>query len=287
MSACHEILGLKNYTLDIWLFVAQSWLIGASLALFIGGPGILAAGKKGIALGASAALAFLLWISSVPNTSGGVIYTWRILTPAWVTLSIAAGAFGYLLLRTTNAWRKYLQAGAVLAFVICGGYAIVCCWAQPSEAGDIGRAVFSMRKDPLDSYSVFIEIAESLEKSKLPAVKLLTEDCNLAVALERYSRFQPVMEWSPEVAFLFDPKLTPAEAKQRLLDKNICFVAVSYSSVNNYYLLRYPFFKEGFQAWKPVLALPIECRLSFCRTNRKSVPIKHQTLEDELEKKPY
>jgi hypothetical protein len=256
ISVCHEFLGLHNHTLEIWGIVVKAWLIGAPLALFVGVPGIIAAGKNGIALGASAALAFLLWILSLPNTEGGVLYTWRILTPAWVTLSIAAGAFGYVLLRTTNPWRKYLQVGTALATVICGGYALVCCWAQPLEARDIGRAIFSMRKDPLDSYMAQLWIAKTLDESNLPPVGVLTEDCNLAVALQRCSRFRPVMIWNPEVLFIFNPAQEASAVRRQLIDKNIWLVAVTYRSLNNNYLSKFPFYAELFQNSKPIVDVP-------------------------------
>ena len=91
-----------------------------------------------------------------------------------------------------------------------------------------------------------------LEKSNLPSGRVLTDDCYLAVALRKNSRFQPVMAWSPEVAFVVDPELDPVTVRRRLRDRQILFVAPF--PENNRYFAKHPFFREDSRNWLPITA---------------------------------
>ena len=256
MTEYRKVLGVGNYTLTGWLLVAKALLMGAPLALLVGVPGIVAARKYGIALGISTLVAFLLWLAAVPKIAGGINHTWRVLTPACVAFSISAGAFGYVLLRTAKRQNALVHVSLVLAIVICGGYAALRCWAEPFELSEFRDAVVSTRKEPLDSLDFVLTLATKLEESNLPSVGVLMEDCNLAVALQYRTRFQPVMEWSPEVAFLFKPGIESIKAEQMLVEKNIRLIVLSWTSLNNGYLLRVPFFSEGIRDWSFSLAVP-------------------------------
>ncbi len=255
LSAYHQALKWSSYPAAAWVWVVKELLIGAPFALIVGLPGLLAAKRNGLALGISAATAFFLWFLSIPHTSGGLFFTWRVLTPAWVALSIAAGAFGYVLVDASNKRSRLLHAGATLAIVICGGYAVLCCWSQPFEPSEFSTAVVSTRSEPLDSYDLQVAIAKKLETSNLPSIGILTDDNSLAIALQRYSRFRPVMIYSPEVAFIFDPQMDAAEARRRLVENGIWLISISPRSLNNHYLFKFPFYRD-YQNWQVVLNAP-------------------------------
>lgn len=256
LAAYHKYLKWDSYPAAVWLEAGKELLIGAPLALVVGVPGLVAAGRNGIALGISVGASFFLWFLSIPHTSGGMVYTWRVLTPAWVALSIAAGAFGFVLVRATKRWKRLIQAGGALLVVICGVYAVLCCWSQPFTPSEIKNAVFNTRKDPLESYRVQLALAQKLEESNLPAVGVLTDDNSLAIALQRNTRFRPVLIYSPEVAFVFNPYFNADDAMRRLVEKGIRLVSISPHSFNNDYLFKFPFYRDGTKNWLLILNAP-------------------------------
>ncbi len=99
---------LQNLTATIWFKTVRHLLISAPLALLVGLPCILVAGRTRVALAIAVAAAFLLWLWSVPYTSGGIGATLRVLTPAWIALSVAAGALAPFLKRPPDGTAWYM-----------------------------------------------------------------------------------------------------------------------------------------------------------------------------------
>ncbi len=64
------------------------------------------------------------------------------------------------------------------------------------------------------------------------------------------------MAWSPEVAFVFEPIRDAQAVRQELIDKNICLLEVTYGSLNNVYLVQYPFFRDQFEHGESILTIP-------------------------------
>ena len=262
-STYHEFLGIAGYPITFWLQVAGRLMIGAPLALLLGLVGIFAAGRRTVGLAFSAILALGLWYASVANTAGGISFTWRFITPAWVAFSIVTGALGGLLVPTTDRWKLVLSKAAGAVFVVCGCYAMLSCWSEPSDPFAFFSAVASTRDDPLDLYKIQLWVAKKLEESNLPPTGILTEDCNFAVVLQRNTRFRPIMVWSPEAALVFDPNSEAIDVRQQLIDKGIWLVAVTYNSLNNIYLIRFPFFRDQFQYGTSILAIPDKISIDF------------------------
>jgi hypothetical protein len=221
-----DLFGLQTFTAGKWLHLAIEALWGAPLALVFGIPGIVLAKKQGVAFMLAALVATGIWIWSIPYTVGGADYSMRVLTPAWVALSVAAGAWGPVLDRLLALPSLFRRIALGLALVGCGGYAVLYCVTFPFGPKQLRTAVFSTREFPAAQLGNLLDTARILDKSKLPPEGVLTDDCYLAIALQRYSCFRPVMAWSPEVAYVLDKSLDPAEVRRRLREGGICYVSL-------------------------------------------------------------
>jgi hypothetical protein len=151
------LFGVQNLSPPDWLRVAALVVKGAPPAALVGVPGLVAAGKRGAALAASVLVVGLLWLGSVGYTSGDIGYSLRVLSPAWVVLSVASGALGPPLARAAGTFARVARPAAVLAVAACGGYAALSCWAHPAPVAEIRRSFLASRRGPLDQYPPLCE----------------------------------------------------------------------------------------------------------------------------------
>ena len=114
------------------------------------------------------------------------------------------------------------------------------------------KSALSIRNEPLDRYPYYVDVAGTIDRSGLPVSSVLVDNFYLAIALQRRSRFRPVMVWDPAVAFVFDSRIRPIEVRRRLLARDIRLVAVQIKASNNPYLNRYPFYREDAKNWLKV-----------------------------------
>jgi hypothetical protein len=203
-AAYREKVGLHTFTAEKWAHVALELLMGAPLALGIGLPGIVRSGRNGLALAVSVVLVGFLWVWSIPYTHGGVTLSMRVLAPALVALSIAAAACAPAISRLLTASRPYLRVAVWAALVACGGGAMLAAWSFPGSVWEIGTKAFFQWNYEKDSLGPNLPLTNMLEATDLPAVGVLTDNPYAAVALRRFTRFRPVLIWSPEVAFVFE-----------------------------------------------------------------------------------
>ena len=197
-------------------------------------------------------LSLALWFSAISYTSGGIGASLRVLTTFWVALAIAVGVFGQLWQPAVSPWKRYLRGAIVLLIALCGGYAAALAWAFPAGPSQIRQAIWLKREGPMAEDQAVL--AQGLEKLKLPATGVLTDNCYLAVALQRYTRFRPVMIWSPEVSFVFDAQLDPGEIRRRLVNQGIELVAVWSTSPNIKFMLQFPFYRDDLKNWEKLLS---------------------------------
>ncbi|HWB52663.1 MAG TPA: hypothetical protein VG722_00655, partial [Tepidisphaeraceae bacterium] len=164
-------------------------------------------------------LILAVWVESVGNTSGGGIYSTRVLGPAMVVLSIAA-AIGYLRLS------RWPIAQAIWI------YAILCIL---TIAG-----VYPFSSIPMPARQWIIAGRESqaphraqqagilLNKIGFPKNRrILSSNAYLYVALKD-DGYVVTPVWSPEVSFLFDPSVNSAQARRRL--ENLGIIAVDFDT---------------------------------------------------------
>ncbi|MBI2825759.1 MAG: glycosyltransferase family 39 protein [Planctomycetia bacterium] len=278
MATCHELFGLAHWSGTDWARNAGKLLAGAPLAIVLGLTGLALAGRQTVSVGLAALVAVLLWLWSVAYTSADVPYTMRVLAPAWVALSIAAGAVGPALERSSG-WRAFLFRGGVLvAIVLCGGYAAVYAWSHPFFGRHTRAANWHTTEDPLDWYPGHRAVARALEGTKIPPVGVLTDDCYLATALRRETRFTPVMIWNPQVAFIFDETLDPAEVRRRLCENGVRIVA-SGGGANALFLHKLPFYRDDSVHWQPLMEMPGTWTVFFLPVPAAAPPPTEPTLQ--------
>jgi hypothetical protein len=255
MAKYHDFFALSQRSLADWASCFGWQFIGAPLAIIVGVAAIFFGGKQAWAVSISALLGIFLWLWSVPFTAGGLDYSSRVLTSTWIALAIAAGAFSGRLLNHFAKWRRFIVPAFFTACVLCSINAVAFAWAHPFKITMFDKAVFCSVNDPLNGMAPEMGIAMGLDSSKLPPMKVLTDDCYLAVALQRYTDFSPVMVWSPEAACVFDRSLSPADVRQRLLADNIGLVTINDTSINFSILNQYPFYSQDRSQWKPFMMM--------------------------------
>lgn len=243
-----EYRSVSRFGADQWLQLPKLLCIGAPLPVLVGLPFAMRRWRTTAPLLMTVSLVLLLWLISVGQTAGGVVYSLRVLTPAFVALSICAGGgcavLADALFRSHTAVRFFL---ATVMF-LCAGYAAVSAAAHPFPARSVGLAFASRGSDPPEFCVVQPLLARNLQETQLPSTGVLTDDMYLATILQRTTRFRPVMIWSPEVSFVFDPQLSTDEIQRRLLGRDVRLVAIENDSPNTLFLMRYPFFQE-YQRW--------------------------------------
>jgi hypothetical protein len=169
-------------------------------------------------------------------------------------LAICAGAVGPSLQELLGRRHALLRAALPLVFLLYGGYAVAEAFCHPFGVSNFPAASLARRPDPLESWNLQLTVARGMENSPLPASGVLMDDSYLAIALQRLkSRFRPVMIWSPEAAFVFDPTLAPLEVRRRLRESNIQFVSISPGTTNVVFLSTVPFYRDDSRNWSQAI----------------------------------
>jgi hypothetical protein len=255
MQSYVDFFGLQNLSAAEWVSMLSKLVGGAPLPLLLGMPmAIIAWRKLAAPVLVVTAVTAALWLWSVPYTAGGIEYSLRVLTPAWAALSISAGAAGSLLLRRAEQ-RVALQAALFLILSLLGMYGFAHAFAFPFGAGRLTEALGASRPQPLDDWHAPLQLAETLEKLDHPSCGVLTDCTYVATALQRRSRFRPVMIWSPQVAFVFDRKMKPSEIRDRLREMQIFFVAFVPHTPNGVFVSDFPFYRDDRRNWEPVILI--------------------------------
>lgn len=237
-----------------WLNLLGLVAGGAPFAVLLGIPYGIRRWRETGPLLITATLITLLWLYSVGETAGGVVYSLRVMTPAVVALSICSGA-GLAAVVEANQWRRRFWRLFVLTSLGCGAlYAVISAAAHPFPAQSIGPAFLSRGGDPPEFCIVQPELANKLQASSVPATGVLTDDMYLATILRRTTRFRPVMIWSPEVSFIFEDRLGVEDVMHRLLAQGVKVVAIENESPNTVFMMRYPFFQD-YQRWTLLFAV--------------------------------
>jgi hypothetical protein len=113
------------------------------------------------------------------------------------------------------------------------------------------HAVSFASGDPIDNFPECAEVTRAVNSSSVPGCRILTDDTYLAAMLARTgSRFEPVMVWSPEVAYLFDDGISTAEIDRRLAADGISLTSLHPRVQTWPYLARHRWFREGTLRWQ-------------------------------------
>ncbi len=198
--------------------------------------------RQGGALLLVAAIASVLWLASIRHTAAGFLYSLRVLNPALVMGSILGGAALAKLIPGTRSLK-----GATFGLCIFASDAALRTLTLPGNAYRIpptewlsaGRAVHDYHQRPI--YDELVRVAGNMR------MLVLGPNAQLSI---RGAQTLPL--WSPEVRFLFDPQLSPAEMGQRLGNANVGFVVLNTGSINESFLRRSALFRNPSGVLNPV-----------------------------------
>lgn len=242
-----SILGFgENRWLKISIIVKQL-LEYAPLQLTIGVAAAILIARRVFPMTLSAIVVVLLWIFSIGKTGGGYFWTLRVLSPALVLVSICAGIYLDQILRES---KRLLIVGVLL---LCAGcFALLYDLILPARPWTF--PVSQWVKAAIQPNPVHEVWANAVAPRLKPlSCRILSDDAYAHAALYPYG-IEVVPVWSPEVAFMFDAKLAPAEVRRRLVSMNIRAVLLSRESMNNRYLAEFPFFSQDKSNWSPYLS---------------------------------
>lgn len=246
MDHYQALYAFATFSPERWLMLVKQLMTGGFLALGIGLPYALVRWRELTPLVITALLVILLWLYSVGQTAGGVVYSTRVLTPAILVMAIAAGVALSRLDRTRKSGegRSFLVYGTRILLILLCGYTLVSMAIYPSRSQyfftvPTGTVIGSFQQRMVDN----------LEATKVPPTGVLTDMTFLAEIMKRTSRFRPVMHWNPEVQFIFEQNLDTQEIHRRLVENNIKLILVDYKSPNNQFLSKFRFFRES-SGWK-------------------------------------
>jgi hypothetical protein len=251
MNSYKEFNSLSQITLSDWQGVLSMLATTAPLAIFVGLPLALSRWRTTPPLIISTALIVFLWLWSVPQTNVGIFYSLRALCPVFIVLSIAAGLAVGPLSAHVSRFGPWSQFTAMAVGGLLSLYAVIDTAAYPYPPREIRSAFISRHTGTPEICANQILMADNLNASGALATGLLTDDPYFAILLSRNSRFRPVMIWSPEVAYIFDPSIGMAEILRRLRAQNITLVELD-DSPNNLFLSRNRFFSDEVPRWKQV-----------------------------------
>ncbi len=246
-NSWHEELSFYKYGFPEWINLSGVLLFGGPLAILGGIWFGLCRLRSAGPLVITALIMVGLWLISMGETAGGPVYSMRVLTPAWISLVILAGAAGAHIHERSGRLNWGLRLSFLVAVLCCSLYAVAFSLSYPFTAKDTVSAITSSYAGPPDFCAQKVEAAGILQKSALPATGLLTSSAYMGTILQRETRFRPVMIWSPEVDFVFDKTLKPSEIRQRLLSRNIKLVALDDNWGNNIFLSQFPFYQTFIQ----------------------------------------
>lgn len=246
MDHYKELYSFATFTPEHWHMLFKQLVTGGGLAIWVGLPYSLVRWRELVPLVVTALLITLLWVCSVGQTAGGVVYSTRVLTPVMLVMGITAGVALSRLWVTT-------KSGAVWEGLVSGTkffVLLLCCYSIASLANYPSRSQYLFTVPTGTESGSFQKIVvDHLENTNLPATGVLTDMTFLAESMKRTSRFKPVMHWNPEVQFVFDQDLETEEVHRRLVEKNIKLILVDYKSPNNQFLSKFKFFRES-SGWK-------------------------------------
>lgn len=237
-----SILGFQeNGWLKISIILRQL-LEYAPLQLTVGIAATLLLVRRVFPLTVATFVVVLLWIFSIGKTGGGYFWTLRVLSPALVLVSICAGVY---LDQVLLAGKKTLMVAFLFLFPGC--FAFVYDLVLPARPWTL--PVSQWMQVALQPNPVHEVWARAVAPHLQPlACRILSDDAYAHAALYSYG-IEVVPVWSPEVRFLFDGKLTDAEARARLISLNIRAVLLSRESMNNRYLSQFSFFSQDKKNW--------------------------------------
>jgi hypothetical protein len=225
-----------------WLlrYTVMKLLAVATLPVFLGFPALLWRRRACAPIALVVLAISALWISSVSKTSGGIYYSMRVLAPVLVLLAVPAGW-------ALAQWRR-----RVLAILLIGG----CVLFGQLRSIVVPGSIFGTHPNTWRAMALTPRIGGA-EYMGVPSAisgnaKVLTSDLFSPVILSRDSRIEPIVIWSPQVRFLFDPETDAESADVQLEALGIDYVLQVEDEADLPWLRSFPFYRDRLDSWRPV-----------------------------------
>ncbi|MBI3886784.1 MAG: hypothetical protein HY302_13795 [Opitutae bacterium] len=219
-----ELLSVARY-LTLWALPA---LIGtAAVGRFFHGL------REARLVALLASVVGALWLASVPFTAGGLFYSLRVLSPAFLLL-VAFGGYALWVVETTPLGRK-LCAGA-LALLLLESLPKTLVLPENPYRTPPGNWLAAGR-----NFSDSVRAHEQELVAKLATLpdhqRLLSESAGLPRLLAPHG-ITVVPIWSPEAAWLFDRSLKPEELARRAIRSRLHYLVLQKSGLGFDFLNR-------------------------------------------------
>ncbi len=244
-----EIFGIGNFGVREWLAIGSEIILGGSITLLAGLAFLAKKGRHSYAFTLSLLFITLLWLWSIGKTSGGILYSLKVLAPAIVILALITGKS---LAETAENSRLRHLPWLLLAASLWG---VLSALSFPLGPMSISTTILSQKGEAPEFCEANMEFAKKISTLDLPATGILTDSPYLAVILKRETRFRPVIIWSNEVSSAISPLKSHAETMNLLKSKEIKLVAMNRTSLHNGLLFKTPFYREGVKKWKEVTVM--------------------------------
>ncbi len=238
-----QLFGFSTYSTGQWWAIMRFVLGMAPLPLVLGlAVGVWSARRWGLLV--AAGLLVGVWLLSIGNTAGGVLYSTRVLNPALVVLSLLV-AIG--IAPATNRRTLGWLVTAVVVLSTCWTLANAVAFPMELRLRSFADALRAVpRRQILPCMES--ELQGLVSRLLPPGTRILSDNAYAHAAL-RGAAYDLVPTWSPEVAFLFDPGVDTTEARRLLHAHHITAGLFTAGSPINYFYRKYRYFTEEPLAW--------------------------------------
>lgn len=204
-----------------WLYALRWFALGAAPAV-AGWVALAVLGRKhrAAAVGAFAVAVILgLWVLSVPYTIGGLFYSLRVASPA---LALGAVATGLVLTQAKLTRVRAIMPGALLLVTL----PFTLLLPQNPFRTPLRDWPAPWHPAPPPSVEGAEQIVPAIVANRGQTSVILTDSPGFQALLAPH-QLHAIPFWSPQVAWLFDPQLPPAEAARRWRESGLRLVALS------------------------------------------------------------
>ena len=238
-------LGVAHWTASNWASLFFLLLVFATFQLLAGIPGGFARLRSHGYLLVIALLLIGVWILSAGYTSGGVLASTRVLSPALVVLSITAA--GILEPLTHRApWRTAIGIAIAAGLIWTAAQGAI----YPKDPFSLPPGQWLANAFPHIDQPAEFQIRDQLVRLLPAGYRVLSDSAYLHAALAG-TGIDVVPVWSPEVRFIFST--TPDEAERQLRALRIRSVVVYPLTMNMTYLTAVsPFYAALPERWRPL-----------------------------------
>jgi hypothetical protein len=245
----HALLNVQTWSLGDWMNVLSLLLLWAPIQVLAGIGGSLAQFRQHGYLKVIVLLLAAVWVQSAGYTSGGVVISTRVLSPALVVLSILSAATLEPLARRTGV-RMALTVGIILCQLWTAAHGVF----YPNDPLRMPLRQWRQNAFQPVAQAIEFQMCDELVRLLPAGARILSDNAYLHAALvDKGIDVVPV--WSPEVRFLFST--TPQQAEQRLRSLGIKGVAYYPQSLNTAYLASAsPFYASLPQRWSLLAGAP-------------------------------